>query len=339
MARRSLRFVGTRQLDFVESPIPEPSAGEVRVKTLVSAISPGTELLVYRGDAPTDLVADEAISSLSTSLSYPLRYGYAAVGRVTAIGTGVDDEWLDRLVFAFNPHETHFLATPGELHPVPDGIDPERAALVPSVETAVNLVLDGAPRIGERVAVFGQGLVGLLTTALLSPFPLAKLTTVDGLADRRRRSKALGADASVSPDELGTVHDRPPTGETSGTDLTYELSGNPDALDDAISVTGYDGRVVIGSWYGTKRVDVDLGGRFHRSRIELISSQVSTVDPSLRGRWDAERRFDVSWERLTALDLDHLVTHRYPFDDARTAYERLDDAPNETVGILFSYAE
>ena len=75
-------------------------------------------------------------------------------------------------------------------------------------------------------------------------------------------------------------------------DLCFELSGAPSALNTAISLTGFDGRIMIGSWYGQKQSGLDLGGRFHRSRIRLISSQVSTIAPELTGRWDKDRRFE-----------------------------------------------
>lgn len=323
MSRRSLYFVGPEEVAVRERPIPDPDPGEVRVRTAVSAISPGTELLIYRGDAPTDLPADESIGSLSGALDYPLQYGYAAVGDVEAVGADVDDALLGETVFCFHPHESHFLVDPADLRFVPPGLDPGRAAFLPNVETAVNLAMDGRPLVGERVAVFGQGIVGLLTTALLARFPLDRLITVDVIPERRALSRAFGADESVPP-AAATDRLDPGDGEEPAADLTLELSGNPAALDDAVSVTGYDGRVIIGSWYGDKRVDLDLGGRFHRSRVRLESSQVSTVDPSLRGRWDADRRLSVAWDLLGEIDVERLIGRRLPIEEAVTAYRLLD---------------
>ena len=166
---------------------PRPSAGpdEVLVETVASGVSPGTELLVYEGDVPEEMAVDDTIDSLEGTFGYPVQYGYAAVGRVAAAGTNVDDDRIDELVFAFNPHESHFRATPEELQPVPDDIDAETATLFPTAETAVNFVLDARPRVGERVVVFGAGPIGLATTALLSTFPLESLTVVDPVAERR----------------------------------------------------------------------------------------------------------------------------------------------------------
>jgi threonine dehydrogenase-like Zn-dependent dehydrogenase len=348
MTRRSLYFVAPGDVDVREESIPQPAADQLLVRTERSAISPGTELLVYEGNVPGEMAADVNLDSLSGSLSYPLQYGYAAVGVVDAIGENVDPAWLDRRVFAFHPHESHFCATVDELHPVPDHISSAVATLLPTAETAITLVHDGEPKLGERAVVFGQGLIGLTTTALLGTFPLAELVTVDYSADRREKSRQLGATASAHPEELGEVLALPGDEEAStdrsttpaqppGADLTYELSGNPEALNAAVSATGYDGRIVVGSWYGTKSTELDLGGRFHRSRISLTSSQVSTIDPPLRGRWDRRRRMELAWETLADLDLEELLTDRYRIDDAAAAYAALSGSANEMLGTLFSY--
>jgi 2-desacetyl-2-hydroxyethyl bacteriochlorophyllide A dehydrogenase len=339
MTGRSLRFTGQRSVEVRKRSIPEPDDGEVLVETTVSAISPGTELLVYRGKAPTGMEADETIDALAGDLSFPLSYGYAAVGRVVETGSDVRGEWRDRRVFGFNPHESHFVADPDDLVPVPDDRSDAEAAMLPNAETAVNLALDARPRVGERVAVFGQGLVGLLTTAVLADFPLSSLRTTDCYETRRAMSTALGADESVAPvsgDAVARLRGDEGDG-ADGVDLAVELSGDPAALDRAIDVTGFDGRVVVGSWYGTKRADLDLGGGFHRSRIELVSSQVSTLDPDLRGRWTSERRIETAWDRLDRIDVEPLITHRVPLEDADEAYRLLDEAPNEAIGVLLTY--
>jgi threonine dehydrogenase-like Zn-dependent dehydrogenase len=121
-------------------------------------------------------------------------------------------------------------------------------------------------------------------------------------------------------------------------DLCFELSGAPEALDQAIAVTGFDGRVVVGSWYGQKRASLDLGGRFHRSRIRLVSSQVSTLAPALTGRWSKARRFELAWEMLRQVRLARLVTQRFPVEQAAEAYQLIDQQPGETIQVLLTYA-
>ncbi len=122
-----------------------------------------------------------------------------------------------------------------------------------------------------------------------------------------------------------------------GSDLTFELSGSPSALNDAIALTTFSGRVVIGSWYGQKRAEIDLGGAFHRSRIKLISSQVSTIAPELSARWDNARRFEVAWEALKRIRPEKWITHRFSLNEADIAYQKLDNNPQETIQIIFAY--
>jgi alcohol dehydrogenase len=328
MTRRALYFTGPRTVDVREQPVPNPGPGEVRVRTERSGISPGTELLVYRDEVPEELPADETIDALAGTFSYPLQYGYAAVGRVTELGDGVDESWLDRQVFAFNPHESHFVADPDSL--IPTALPPERALFLPNVEAAVNFVMDARPRIGARVVVFGQGPVGLLTTAMLAEFPLAELVTVDRYENRRAVSESLGADRSVPPDRLDDALGADP-------DIAVELSGNPAALDDAIDAVGFAGDVIVGSWYGTKEARLDLGSAYHRSHVRVRSSQVSRIDPDHADRWDKERRMDYVRSWLADADLSALLTHEFPVERAGEAYELLDRNRDEAVQVALTY--
>ncbi|MFC4550570.1 MULTISPECIES: zinc-binding dehydrogenase [Halorussus] len=339
MRARALYFTGPGELEVREREVSEPGEGEVRVRAECSMVSPGTELLVYRGEASDDLAADSQLDSLSGSLSFPLRYGYAVVGRVTATGPGVDPSWEDRRVLAFHPHESRFCAPVEELQPVPEDCPSEAAAFLPNVETAVNFLHDGAPVLGERAVVFGQGVVGLLTTALLSRCPLDGLATVDRYDSRRERSATLGADATFEPGEgvADRLREWADGEEAEGADLTYELSGSPAALDAAIDATGYDGRVLVGSWYGSKLAELHLGGRFHRSRVSVESTQVSTVAPERRGRWTKARRLDAAWRRLREIRPERFVTHEFDLGEAEEAYRALDERPEETLGVLLTY--
>jgi 2-desacetyl-2-hydroxyethyl bacteriochlorophyllide A dehydrogenase len=334
MDRHSLYFAGPHKTERRRTRFTF-AADEVVVETQVSAINAGTELLIYRGDAPTDRPADETIDALDGDLSFPVRYGYAAVGEVVETGGDVPAEWIGRTVFAFNPHESRFAASPDDLVPIPENVTAEAMAMLPSVETAISLVLDGRPRIGERVVVFGAGVVGLCTVGVLASFPLGRLLVVDPLADRREHARRMGADETLTPEEVPTAVDMD---DSDGADLVYELSGQPEALDDAIDVTGYDSRVVVGSWYGTKPATLDLGTDFHRNRVTIESSQVSTLSPASRGRWTKARRLDTALDRLRALDVASLVSHRIPFTDVSTAYRLLNDRTAPTLQVLLTYS-
>lgn len=344
MPRTTLYFTGAHAVEPRTAPIPEPQADEVRVRTTYSAISPGTELLVYR-DAVPERGEDAAIDPITGAIEYPTAYGYSAVGVVEAAGRAVDAAWVGQRVFGFQPHTSHFCCAPDALIPLPETLADRDAVFLPNLETAVNLVMDGRPVLGERVVVLGQGVVGLLVTALLRRYPLALLATTDLHPMRRSASLDLGADRALDPTtpaadrwlrNMLAMGEEPPA-HGSGADLLFELTGEPATLDAALRYAGFESRIVVGSWYGSKRAPVDLGAKFHRYRIRLVSSQVSTLASRWRGRWDKARRMDTVMAQMNAIRPSQLITHEMPIDRAEDAFRLLDEAPEEAMQILFSY--
>ena len=298
-------------------------------------------MLVYRGEFPPKLPVDNNITTLAHEFTYPLKYGYSTIGRVVEIGPAVSNGWLDRMVFCFHPHESHYVAQPDQLIPVPADIDPEDALFLPNMESAVNFLMDGRPVIGEAVVVFGQGVVGLLATAQLAMLPVNCLVTLDKWPLRRKKSLELGAHFTWDPTaadlqgELAAV-----CGSRSGNknaDLIYELSGNPEALNRAVDIAGFGTRIVIGSWYGTRKATLDLGTGFHRNRIRFISSQVSTLAPEFTGRWSKTRRLNVAWEMVRRIKPAEFISHRFDIQQAGEAYELLDERPGETLQVVLTY--
>ncbi len=341
MKSRSVWFTAAAQVKICEEELAAPQTGQVLVVSRLSAISPGTEMLFYRGQVPEEMDADETISSLQGKPTFPIKYGYANVGEVVQIGPGVSADWLKRRVFSFHPHESAYLTPPQDLIPIPDGIAWEDAVFLPNMETAVNLVMDGAPLVGETAAVFGLGIVGLLVLSILAQTPLSLHIAIDPIGFRREAAKELGAELILDPREETfldqAIKAAEKVGSLGGVDLTFECSGAPQALDQAVQLTGYHGRIVIGSWYGQKTVALNLGGKFHRSRIQMISSQVSSVAPGLSGRWTKARRFGTAWELIARLHPARWITHRYPITQADEAYRRVDTNPVELIQVVFEY--
>ena len=336
MKAQTLFFIAPHQIEIRATNLPELKADEVLVQAICSAISAGTEMLIYQGRFPRTLETDSVISGLRGGFKYPLAYGYACVGKVVEVGNMVNEEWKDRLVFSFQPHTSHFITKTDNLFSIPDSLWPESACFFPNMETAVNLVQDAAPIFGERVLVLGQGIIGLLTTSLLQEFPLETLVTADPYELRRKASLNLKVSETLDPNSENFQNKLAAYAQKKF-DLTLELSGNPSALDDALSLTCFSGRIVIGSWYGEKKVEVDLGGAFHRSRIKLISSQVSTIAPELSTRWDKARRFEAAWKALERVKPEKWITHRFPIERAEEAYRLLDENPQEAIQILVTY--
>ena len=335
MKRKTLYFTAPRQVEVREETVPALGPADMLVETTCSAISAGTEMLVYQGKFPRDLEIDASLSSLRGGFKYPLTYGYACTGVVREVGKEVDGDWLNRSVFAFQPHTSHFVTTPDSVFPIPATVPPASACFLPNMETAINLVQDGAPIFGERVLVLGQGIIGLLTASLLKEFPLDALVTADCYT-LRCNSSPVPRHFSLDPHAAGFRSEVMRLFKQ-GADVTFELSGNPAALNDALALTCFSGRIVIGSWYGEKQSEMDLGGSFHRSRIKLISSQVSTIAPELSGRWTKERRFDAAWKALERINPEKWITHRFLIDNATQAYQLLDESPQDAIQVILEY--
>ena len=330
-SRRNVIFQQPYQVELCTEALPQPGAEDVVVQTAYSAISAGTEMLFYRGQVPAGMSADATIEGLSDAVAYPLTYGYACTGTVIGVGSAVPDVAIGAPVFVFHPHSDHLVVHHSRVIQTPAGMALDHATLVPNCETAVNLLMDGAPLIGERVVVLGLGIVGLLTTALLSSLPLEELIVIDPLATRRQLALSFGAHSALTPQEVAAN-----VGQLDA-DLVYECSGSPAALNTAISVAGFTTRIVVCSWYGAKAVAVDLGGKFHRQRIRMISSQVSTIDPRHSGRWDSARRLQTAWRRLEKLEIEPLISHRYAIEEVADAYHQIDDFPESTLQVLLAY--
>jgi 2-desacetyl-2-hydroxyethyl bacteriochlorophyllide A dehydrogenase len=338
MKSRRLYFEKPLTCAVREEPRPEAVGDRLLVRVRCSAISAGTEMLIFQGRFPRGIAVDASLPSYAGQrFAYPLAYGYSSVGEVVAAGPLADRAWVGQRVFAFQPHQSHFTAPAAELVRVPAEVADEDAVFLAGMETAVNLLMDGRPMMGERVLVLGQGVVGLLATALLARFPLAHLEVIERWPLRRQAALDLGAGAVRTGDEADGAAMTDGAPGIDGVDLVFELSGQPALLDTAIQRAGFGGRIVVGSWYGTQTAPLELGGRFHRNRLRLISSQVSSLAPELTGRWTKARRLDTAWESIARVQPSRLITHRFAIENAQAAYEQVANRPGETLQVVLTY--
>ncbi len=326
---RSLWFVAPRDLEIRETLLPSPAGGQVTVRTVCSGISAGTEMLAYRGLLDAEMPVDEAIGTLGGTFRYPFQYGYSCVGHVEASRSDVR---VGELVFAFHPHQDHFVVDAGDVI-VLHGTEPRHATLLPFVETALQVTLDAGQVFEETVVVIGAGVLGLLTIALLRRAG-AEVIALEPQPWRRDLANGLGATA-VAPDEaIGAITG---AGRPDGVALVIEASGNPAALPDALRLLAHEGTALVASWYGTRDAVLPLGDRFHRRRLTIRSTQVSTIPARLADRWDRRRRQRAVVELLGSLPLDVLATHTYPFEDAAAAYAAIDEAQPGLIHAALGY--
>lgn len=325
---RALWFVGPRQIELRAAELGPVGDDEARVRTLCSGVSAGTELLAFRGELPADLDVDESFGSVTGTFTYPFRYGYSAVGEVEAVGGSVRGLACGDVVFAFHPHQERFVASSAELLPIP-GLAPRLAVLLPYVETALQITLDAGSVFGEPVVVCGLGVLGVLVCCLVQRAG-GDVIAIEPQQWRRDAAADVGI-VAVDPDEAAAAV---PTG---GVPLAIECSGNPAALAPVLGLLSHEGTVLVASWYGTKPVTLPLGGDFHRRRLTIRSTQVSTIPAAAAGRWSRRRRIEHARELAAALPLAALASHTIPFRRAAEGYELLDAGAAGVIHMAFGY--
>lgn len=285
-----LWHVGPRQC---EQRVSNAGDGDVRVDTICSLISRGTERLISQGCVPVAEHDRMRAPHQEGSFPYPVKYGYAAVGRIKG----------GSRVFALYPHQNWFTLSADDLIAVPDAISSHRAALAANMETALNALWDAGAGPGDRIAVVGGGLVGCLIARLAARMPGADVTLVDIAKERAEIAHALGA-KFATPDDAPT-----------GCDLVFHTSASPAGLTTALRLLGDEATLVELSWYGDKSVAAPLGAAFHAGRHRIISSQVGQVSASRRSRWTYRRRLAKAMNLLDDGALDCLINQQVAFAD------------------------
>ena len=278
-----------------------PLPGQVRVRTIASGISRGTESLVFAGRVPQSQYAVMRAPLMGGEFPFPVKYGYSAVG--------LTDE-LQR-VFVLHPHQDIFNAPEAMCVPVPDAVPTARAVLAANMETALNILWDAAPLAGERILVIGAGVVGLLTAALCARIPAAKITVVDIDPAREGLARRLGCDFAA-PDAA--------PGEQ---ELIVHASASEAGLRLALAKAAFEARIVEASWFGDRAPALPLGEAFHARRLRIIATQVGAVAPPMRGRRAYADRLATALALLTDPLFDALLDAREKFENLPTAMPRL----------------
>ena len=320
---RELWFTGPRAVEVRNGAVPVPGSGQVLARAVASGVSQGTELLLYRGEGPTPF--DPSLDPPGAP-TYPRRYGYAWVGEVVERGAGVDGLSVGTRVFALASHGDLHVLDPGAARPIDRAIPGSRAVLAASLETAVTCIWDSGLSLGDDVVVLGGGVIGLLV-ARLAASAGGRVRLVEPSAHRRAVARALGV-AAVPPEQDVARADA---------DVVVEATGDPRALERAIAHAAYEATVVVASFYGVRTAPVPLGAEFHRRRLTLRASQVSSVPAPRAPRWTLARRFDLVRSLLVDASLDALVEPAVNLDSAPAVYERLDRAPGDAVQTVFEY--
>jgi len=303
--------------------VAAPGPGEVGVRTLYSGVSRGTETLVFRGGVPHGQAEAMRAPFQEGAFPAPVKYGYLNVGVVEQ----GPDELRGRAVFCLYPHQTRYVVPVGAVTPLPDGLAPGRAILAGTVETAVNALWDAAPRVGDRIAVVGAGMVGCSVAAVLAGFPGVELELVDIDPARAAVAQALGVRFALPEQARG------------GCDLVVHASATEAGLARSLELLGTEGEVVELSWYGDRRVSLPLGEAFHPRRLAIRSSQVGMVAAARRARRGFGDRLALALRLLADPRYDALITDDVPFRELPGLMARLATGEPRTLCVRVRYEE
>jgi 2-desacetyl-2-hydroxyethyl bacteriochlorophyllide A dehydrogenase len=342
---RVVTFAAPGEVVLAEEDELPLGAGEVRVETLFSGISAGTELTAYRGSNPYLSKQWDAERRLfiegKATLPYPVAgWGYEEVGRVTEVGPRVEDIEVGSLVWGAWGHRSSAVIAGAQAAPrrVSDEVPPLSAVFARIGAIALNAVLDADIHVGEVIAVFGQGVPGLIATQLAT-LNGGTVVAVDAIPRRLELARTLGAARVVDFSRERPAETIKALSDGRGADVTLELSGSYQALGEAVRATAYNSRVVAAGFFQGDATALRLGEEFHHNRVEIVCSQISGVSHRLDHRWDAVR-LEQTVMRLIAdrrLAVEPLVSHVIPVEQAAEAFRLLDERPAEVVQVVLDF--
>ena len=306
--------------------LDEFGENDVLIQTINSGISRGTEGLVYSGMVPESEYDRMRCPNQNGSFAFPINYGYACTGKVIAVGANVVQYNKNDLVFALHPHQSHFVVDQQWVVPLPVHTTAERGVLTANLETALNAFWDAEIQNNDRCAVIGAGVVGLLTAYMVAQSTQSEVTIIDINKNRHSVSEYLGL-RFKTPDLLSN----------SEFECIFNTTASSRGLQTALDHAAFEGRIIEMSWYGTRSVNVNLGGAFHARRLAIMSSQVGHVARSRRGKLSHRQRMENAMEYLADPRLDALLTPRLTLDALPQKLDEIFKKDTETLCPLIDY--
>lgn len=326
---------------------------DLRVQTLYSGMSHGTEMNVYRNLVPQFSKVNDPVTRLllpadqKEAWRYPMRscdpgmwgLGYSNVARVIEKGEKVTGFEVGDIVYSSSPHQSQVVKDASEFIKVPPALDPKYVIFFFNLMTTYNAILDARIKLGDVVVVSGLGLLGQLCAQMAKMSGASKVYGIDTYAYRREAAEANGCDETFDPanGEDIALEIRKRT-ENRGADVVMEVSGNTRALNEAIRIAAPETTVIVVSWYQSEARGLYLADEFHHNRIGLKQSQSAHVDPAFSTLYGLKRRQAVCMDLLQKLSLDNLIT-MVDYQDAPEAYAHVDKHPEDVIQIVFRYGQ
>ena len=318
---RAFWLVAPGRGEIRSRPLPAPGASDVLVRAAASAISRGTESLVFQGRVPASEYQTMRCPFQEGDFPAPVKYGYASTGTVE----GGPAALRGQRVFCLYPHQDIYVVPADAVVPVPESVPDDRAALAANMETALNALWDAGPRLGDRIAVVGGGVVGCCIASLAAKLPGTRVELIDIDPRRERIAAALGC-GFAAPEAAG-----------GDCDIVFHTSASDAGLATALRLAGFEAKLIELSWYGDRPVTAPLGAAFHQRRLQLIASQVGAVAPARRARRTHRERLALALRLLADPAYDRLITGHCTLDELPQRMARLAAAPDGALAEIVRY--
>lgn len=314
---------GPEHGELRDEELPIPGPGEALVRTLFSGISKGTEIVVHKGSVPPRVAEEMRAPHQEGTFPSPVKFGYLSVGVVEE----GPESWAGQTVFCLNPHQDRYVISTDALTRIPDAVPARRAVLTGTVETAVNALWEAGPRLGDRIAVVGVGLVGGIVATLLRTFPLGRFQLIDLDPERRHLADRLGVEFAHPDDALADC------------DIVFHCSASQEGLERSLQLAGDEGEIIEMSWYANHKVTLPLGEDFHARRLSIRASQVGVVARARRHRRTTADRLELAVSLLKDPVFDTFLTGASPFSELPEVVQDLADGRLEALCHVIEYPE
>ncbi len=297
--------------------------GKIHIKALYSMISTGTERSIASGKVPENVYHTMAVPFMQGNYPFPITHGYSLVGRVEEGPVDLEG----KVVHLMHPHQDYLVTNPAAFFEIPPSLDPAIATLASNMETIITAIWDSKISVGDKVLITGFGTIGaLLAITLKIAMPFISFTILERDVKRKHAGLDLGLPVVNHTDELEP-----------GFDVAFDASGNEKALQVCIDKTGYEGRIITLSWFGSKSTTLQLGGDFHTLRKRIISSQVSNIPVHKQGQWNYKRRKALVFEVLQHDFWQKLPLTFIPFDETPAFFHHLRKKNTDEIFNIIKY--
>ncbi|WP_286081545.1 zinc-binding dehydrogenase [Parablautia intestinalis] len=347
---KAIMYEGPRELKVIEVPQLPMNEEQIRIKSIYSGVSHGTEMNVYRGLAPFFRKKQDPATRLfvpaaeSEVWEYPVRscapgvwyMGYASVGEVIETGSKVENVKVGDIVACSAPHQEENVIAAKDAVVLPKSIPAEKGVLFTNLITAYNGIMDTHINLGDTVVVSGLGVIGQLLVQMAKMSGAHKVYGVDVLEKRRKAALENGCDEVFDPTACDVAMEVRKRTSNRGADKVIEASGNARALNEAVRIAAPETTITALAWYQGALSNVDLSEEFHHNRIGIKQSQTGAMDPAFSNLWNYQRRVETCLTLLEKLKTDNLFTE-FQYDDIRTAYYTIDKEPEKIIQAVITY--